>query len=95
MDDHEIKDRIHAEIIAKQFPDLGDVDPVIESGPSESQLRRLRRTRGVLTANEIDAIPLECRVIYQRHANDEYPFDRTVMVVTDDEGTPQVIVESK
>jgi hypothetical protein len=95
MDIEEIKQRIRQEILNAQFPELADIDPQVKSGPAESQLRALRRSRAFLTEDDLRAIPLEHQFTYRRLEDELYPFDKTVVVVTNDEGETDFIIESK
>ncbi|MCC5600636.1 hypothetical protein [Nostoc favosum] len=91
MEVNEIKDKVKA-IIGQQFPELANIEPKIESDLSQSQLRAFRRQRSDVHQNEI---PLEHRFIWQIEENEECPFDRTIVVLTDEEGNTQAIIESK
>ncbi|GJD17639.1 hypothetical protein RIVM261_025950 [Rivularia sp. IAM M-261] len=96
MELEEIKKRIREEILTQQFPDLINIDPEIITGHSESRLRHLRRSRGSLvTEREINAIPLEHQFIFKQQESEDQPFDKTIVIVTDNDGELQYIIESK
>jgi hypothetical protein len=95
MDPGDIKEKIQQEVLGNLYPELSGVEPEVESGPSESQLRALRRRRAVISDGDLQQIPVEHRFIYRVDENDERPFDQTIVVVTDDEGNTQFIIESR
>jgi hypothetical protein len=95
MDLEAIKHRVQGEIINNRFPELSGIEPQVESGPAESQLRALRRTRAVVSDSDIKAIPVEVKLIYQLQESAERPFDKTIVVVTNEQGDTQFIIESK
>lgn len=95
MDIEKIKQRIRQEILSAHFPELADIEPQVQSGPAESQLRALRRSRAILTEDDIRAIPVEHQFTYRRLEDEHYPIDKTVVVVTNDEGETDFIIESK
>jgi hypothetical protein len=95
MDDKELAEQIRDTIIAEQFPELLGVEPEIEFGHSESKLRALRRLRGYVTDEDRATIPKEYTLTYFRPADDQQPFDRAIVVVTDEAGNAQYIMESK
>lgn len=95
MKPEEIKARIEQEIISQQYPEMTDTSPTIESGPSESRLRALRRSRAILSESELQSIPVEHKFIYQLQEDGNRPFDKTVVIVTNDDGQAQYIIESK
>jgi len=95
MTPDEIKQRVRQEILETQFPELVDIEPNVRSGPAESQLRTLRRSRRMITDDDVKSIPVEHQFIYHLPERDEQPFDKTLVVVTDEEGKTQYIIESK
>jgi hypothetical protein len=95
MDPDEIKALVKNNIIAQRFPELMGVEPAVESGPSESALRALRRSRREFTAEDVAKIPVEHKVIFQHSEGEGNPYHRTVVVVTDDEANEQFTIESK
>ncbi len=95
MNREELKASVRDTVLAQRFPELSDVEPEIETGPEESRLRALRRQRNFVPEEELKAIPIEHRLIYQLPESENQPFERTVVVVTDDEANPKFIIESK
>jgi len=90
-----LKKRVRDEVIAVHYPEFLGVEPTVKRGPSESRLRSLRRMRGALGSDEMKAVPLERTLTYHLPESAEQPFDKTVVVVTDDDGRAQFIIESK
>lgn len=94
IDDRELIQRIRDEILAVHFPEMLEVEPKIKTQRSESGLRTLRR-RGAVRAEEFEELPKERQVTLQLDASADRPFDRTVVIYTDDAGNPKFILESK
>ena len=90
-----LREGYNIEILDQQFPELANIEPIVKTGPAESQLRTLRRRRTPITQADIRAIPIEYQFIYRRTEDDAYPFDRTVEVATNDKGETKFIIESK
>jgi hypothetical protein len=95
MDEKTLKDQIEQTLIKQQFPEFVGVDPVVETGPAESNLRALRRARAFLTDDEKRNVPVEHKLTYRVPENADQPFDRTVVVITNEAGTPKLVIESK
>jgi len=95
MNSEDIKDLVEQTIIRNKFPEFANVQPMIQSGPSESKLRALRRTRAVISDTDIKKLPVEHQLTYRLSEDENNPFDKTLVVVTDDNGEPQYFVESK
>jgi hypothetical protein len=71
------------------------IEPTVQSGPNERELRALRRTRGFVSEQDRKSIKTEHRFIFSKAAGTDQPFPRTIVVVTDDDATVQFILESK
>jgi len=95
MKSEDIKDLIEQTIIQKNFPEFANVQPEIQRGPSESKLRALRRTRAMISESYIKQLPVENQLTYRLSEDENNPFDKTLVVVTDDNGEPQYFIESK
>jgi hypothetical protein len=95
MNSEDIKEKLISDFISPSFPELLKVPPRVTSGPSESQLRNLLRSRAVVTPEAVNDLPLEHRFVWQLSTGPDQPFDRTVVVVTNDQGETQYIIENK
>ena len=94
VDDQELKKLIRDGILKDFYPEMIDIDPKVERQPSESMLRAFRR-RGALRAEEVEALPMERQATYRLDATNDQPFERTVVIITDDNGNAKFILESK
>jgi hypothetical protein len=95
MDEKTLKQRVAQTVLTQKFPEMVGIEPVVETGPAESQLRALRRRRAFVTDEDISNVPIEHKLTYHRPETADQPFDRTVVVITDEAGTPQLVIESK
>ncbi|MFL9458127.1 hypothetical protein AB0756_40020 [Tolypothrix campylonemoides VB511288_2] len=95
MDSETVKNRIQNEIIREQFPEMSNIVPQVEFGPAERQLSTLRRSRDIITETDINSIPKEYKLTYRLRRSEQFPFNKTVIVTTNEQGEPQLIIESK
>lgn len=94
MDKEDILKRLRGSLLSTRFPELMELEPVHTCGPAERELRRLRRSRGPLSAAQHDELPVEHRFVYQTELAEDRG-SRTVVVVTDVQGDVKYVIESR
>jgi hypothetical protein len=90
-----IENRVRSEILSEYYPEMMRIKPIIQSGPSESRLRALRRSRTAYTEQDLNRIPIEHVLLYRLAPSQDIPFEHTLVVITDDTGEVNSIIESK
>jgi hypothetical protein len=92
----ELKQHVRDTVISPLYPEMAGVEPHLEMQiRDESQLRALRRRRILVTEEELRDVPLQNHLTYQLHESPDQPFNKTIVVVTGEDGQLQFILESK